>query len=191
MDYIKIIHERKIIDSQLYRKYFVTSEGKEVGIPLYISLVKYQESFYVRASPDKKKHPGSFTVNERYCDASTQELAMLRAIAIIKTMIKGKQVTAPYIKVKPKSANSIEKLGLDTKEIPDGISVNLQMGDGCEVVTVSASYFDPKINKFRTKKFYIGTLNTWKERYPKKLQEAITHREESLKLYNELTQVTK
>lgn len=189
MDYVGIIKERKVIDGQLYRKYFVTSEGEVVGIPLYISLVKYQESFYVRVAPDKKKHPGSFVVNERYCDASTQELAMLRAIAIIKTMIKGKQVTAPHIKIKPKSTSTIEKLGLDTKEIPDGISVNLQKGVGCEVVTVSASYFDPKINEFRCKKFYIGTLNTWKERYPAKLQEAITLREESLKLYNELTKV--
>jgi predicted nuclease of restriction endonuclease-like RecB superfamily len=69
--------------------------------------------------------------------------------------------------------------------------VNLEKESGYEKVTVSASYFDPKINKFRAKRFYIGTLNTWRERYPAKLQEAITHREESLKLYTALTQVTK
>jgi hypothetical protein len=191
MNFIKIIRERKIIDGKLYRKYFIGSEGKEVGIPPYVSLVKIRAIFYVRIHLRNKQYPDTFSTCIPYQDAISQENALRRAIAILTTMTKGKQATTAGVRTYSKRTNSIEKLKLDPKEIPDGISVNLEKESGYEKVTVSASYFDPKINKFRAKRFYIGTLNTWRERYPAKLQEAITHREESLKLYTALTQVTK
>lgn len=188
MDYIGIIKERKVIEGKLYRSYFIDSEGKEVGIPAYVMLTSTGNINYVAVHPNQKKFPGSVSTHEAYVDAATQEVMLKRAIVKAKTLLKDDYSTATRARTISKKNDAHILLGIDETDVPVGVSVQVRKGSNV-FITLAVSFFDLHKKKFNAKAIYVGTLNNWKERYPAKLQEAITLREESLKLYNELTKV--
>lgn len=188
MDYVGIIKERKVIDGKLYRRYFIDSEGKEIGIPSYVRLVSVGNVNYVSVHPNQNKFPGSGTVHEAYTDAVTQEIKLKRAIVTVKNLLKEDYSTAQRARTSSKKNDAHILLGIDEADIPVGVSIQVRKGNNV-FITLAVSFFDSCKKKFSAKAIYVGTLNNWKERYPTKLQEAITLREESLKLYNELTKV--
>lgn len=191
MDYIGIIKERKMINGKLYRKYFIDSEGKEIGIPPHVVLRKVRGIFYVITDLKKENYPDSFFLHQKYTDKSSQEAAIKRCIEMTKTMTRQDSGTMPAIRRSGRKNEALTQLGLDRSEIPGGICVKIVNRRNTAFVQIVTSYFDSKEMKFRNKTMYLGTLSTWKERWSKRFQEAISLREESLKLYNELTQVTK
>ena len=188
MDYIGIIKERKVIDGKLYRSYFVDSNGKDIGIPAYVKLMTTGNIDYVAVHPNQKKFPGSITTHDAYVDAVTQEIKLKRAIEIIKTLLKDNYSTAARARSTSKKNDAHNLLGIDELDIPVGVSVQVRKGNN-PFISIGISVFDLDKKKFNVKQIYVGTMNNWKERWAEKLQEAIALREESLKLYNELTKV--
>lgn len=192
MDYLNIIKERKIIDGKLYKSYFIDLEGKGIGIPSRIYLTHTRNRYFVSVIPNKKKYPDSTRVYLSYHDKVSQEIAFKKCIVILKTLTKNTPRTADGLHSTTVKNPTDDLFQIDVKELPIGVSLNAYVKKGgTRCINFTVCYFNAKEKRFRNKKIYVGTSNTWKERYPQKLQEAITLREETLKLYNALTQVTK
>ena len=190
MNYINIIKERKVIDGKLYKSYFIDSEGKGIGIPSRIYLTHTRNRYFVSVIPNKKKYPDSTRVYLSYHDKASQEIAFKKCIVILKTLTKNTSGTADGLHSTTVKNLTDDFSQIDVKELPIGISLNTYVNkDGTRCLNFTVCYFNVKEKRFRNKTIYVGTSNTWKERYPQKLQKAITLREESLKLYNKLTKV--
>ena len=186
MDYVGIIKQRKIIGGMLYRKYFIDSEGKEVGIPPYIGLVTIGNKDYVYVKPNKKKMTKCMYIYEPYHDKQTQIEKLERCIKIVKTLVGHEYTTSPPKRQTVKRTKGADALGLDVSDVPSGVVVSLHKTK-TPFVSIVVSYFEPLKRTFTNKYIYVGNMNTWKQNYARKLQEAITLREDSLKLYNKLT----
>lgn len=191
MDYIGIIKERKIIDGKLYKSYFIDSEGKPIGIPIGVTMTKGGGIFYISVRLNKKKYPDAFRTFTPYTDKITQEHAYRKSIGIINSLGKGSNKTCYSTRFGCKKVALHPEFDIDLSEVPIGVAVHSCVSKGYPFLKITVTCFDPTQNKFRPKGLYAGTPNTWRRLYLQKLQEAITLREESLKLYNELTQVTK
>lgn len=188
MDYVGIIKERKVIDGKLYRKYFIDSEGKEVGIPPYIGLVTLGNKDYVYVKPNKKKMTKCMYIYEPYHDKQTQIEKLEQCIKIVKTLVGHEYATSPPKRETIKRAKGAEALGLDVSDVPSGVVVSLHKTKN-PFVSIVVSYFEPTKRTFTNKNIYVGNMNTWKQSYARKLQEAICLRESSLELYNSLIKV--
>lgn len=182
--FIKIIKERKVIDGNLYRKYFIDSEGKEIGIPPYVYHTQLKGYLYVKVDAGKIKQAKFFSVFEQYHDVVTEERALKRCIAIVKNLLSNRHVTAPKPrKIIEKTCKS-EYMGIDATELPTGVSFNKKHVSNNTLFNFSIYLFDSSKNKFHQKKIYVGTLQTWRTNYAKKLALAISLREKSLQEYN-------
>jgi hypothetical protein len=189
VDYIDIIKQRKVIDGFLYNKYFIDAQGKEVGLPTGVGLTNCRGICYVEVKPNKKKYPDSFRVFIAYSDKATQEQAFKKAINVIGALSKRDNRTSYSTRQGFKAVPLHPAFDVDLSEVPAGVAVNSYVTKGVAMLKITVSCFDRVQNKFNSKKFYAGTSNTWRGIYPHKLKEAISLREESLKLYNELTKV--
>ena len=126
-----------------------------------------------------------------YTDRITQENSIVKCIDLIS--IYGKEKCSSCCSTRTKGRTKVlnPAFVVDISDVPTGVYVftpivkqkTLQM-------SINVSVFDPSKGRFRAKTIYVGTINNWKERYAKKLEEAISLRNESLKLYSQLTKTT-
>ena len=191
MDYLNTTKQRKIIKGQVYRRYFVDSAGEEIGIPMGITLSKKADYTYVQIRLNKQKYPDFFRMYIAYDDKQSQELAYKKSIAIVAHLSKGKGSTIPNIRECATRKDLHPAFDIDRSKIPSGVAVHSCMAKNYPFLKIMVTYFDSDKKRFMPKSMYGGTANTWRSIYPQKLEEAIKLREDSLKLYNELTQVTK
>ena len=190
-DYIGIIKQRKVIDGKLYRQYFTNSKGVEIGIPIGVYNVKVNGTAYVGVSWNKTKVLTDVGAAFSYTDRITQENSIVKCIDLISTYGKGKCSSCCSTRTKGRTKALHPAFAVDISDVPTGVYVftsivkqkTLQM-------SINVSVFDPSKGRFCGKTIYVGTINNWKERYAKKLEEAISLRNESLKTYNELTKAT-
>ena len=186
MNFIKIIRERKIIGGSLYRRYFIDSKGNAVGIPIGITLLKSKGYSYVANVNSQTATPSKFgSYMIPYRDAATQEAAYLQIIKIIDTLSHDRNPTAPKAgkcKVRKVDANLY---GFDKTILPSGVSLHYY--DKLNRVTINVSYFSDTKNKFVNKSIYVGTRNTWPDRFIAALAQAVELRQSSLTKYNDLT----
>lgn len=186
MNFIKIIKERKLIDGKIYRKHFIDSEGKEIGIPQGVYIDNTACIGYVRVRPDKVKYPDSFGVRTPFHDKRSQEQAFKKSISIIGTLSANSVATSCSTRGGRQKTPPHPTFDIDTSELPTGIIACVDAKRRL-VLTIRASYFDASKGAFRQKTLYVGTANTWKPNYARKLQEAVAIREESLKIHEKLT----
>lgn len=190
-DYVGIIKQRKVIDGKLYRQYFVNSNGVEIGIPIGIYNVKVNGTAYVGVRWNKEKVLTDAGASFPYTDRITQENSIVKCIDLISNYGKDKHSSCCSTRTKGRTKALHPAFAVDISDVPTGVYVftsivkqkTLQM-------SINVSVFDPSKGRFRGKTIYVGTINNWKERYAKKLEEAISLRNASLKLYNELTKAT-
>ena len=186
MNFIKIIRERKIIGGKLYRKYFIDSNGKPVGIPIGITFAKKNNHNYITNNNfESKGNLGFGTCTVSYHDAATQEAALIKVININRSLTKDKTPTSVKADVKRKCKDDDFFSGFDKSEIPVGISIYHRPSRDC--VLLSISFFDDKKFKFVNRQMYIGTRSTWRDNFEKVLQKAVELRQSSLTKYNDLT----
>lgn len=186
MDYIGIIKERKIIDGTIYRRYFIDSNGKPVGIPIGITFAKTNNHNCITNNNfESKGNLGFGTCMVSYHDAATQEAALIKVININRSLTKDKTPTSVKADVKRKGKGDDFFSGFDKSDIPVGISIYHRPSHDC--VLLSVSFFDDKKFKFVSRQMYVGARSTWRDNFEKVLQKAIELRQSSLTKYNDLT----
>lgn len=188
MDYIGIIKERKVIDGKLYRRYFIDSEGKEIGIPQRVYLEERMHHSYMYVRPDKEKYPGFGTVGIPFHDKQSQERALKDSIKILEALIKDTLLTSCSSRQRRERVELPSVFNIDASELPAGVMVFVQPRNSLSLV-IGVNYFDEGTGRFKKKNIYVGTPNTWKQNYANKLQEAVTLREASLKIHEKLTKI--
>lgn len=185
MDYIGIITARKIIDGKLYRRYFIDSQNKEVGIPVGVQCVKMGAYNYVAARDlncDVAKTGISYT------DKQTQEAALKKMISVLSVPELNVIKTSPSERVKKKALRVTECSGIDNSTLPVGITLLAKKKKHCTEYVIAVSYYNTIKKRFSCKIFYCGGINTWRNRYEQMLQKAIKLRQDSLVEYHSLTQ---
>ena len=189
-DYVGIVKQRKVIGGKLYRQYFVNSNGVEIGIPIGIYNVKVNGTAYVGVRWNKEKvltdAGGSFP----YTDRITQENSIIKCIDLISTYGKEKCSSCCSTRTKGRTKVLNPAFVVDISDVPTGVYVFTSTSKQTLQMSIIVSVFDLSKGRFCGKTIYVGTINNWKDRYAKKLEEAISLRNESLKLYNELTKAT-
>lgn len=188
-DYVGIVKQRKVIDGKLYRQYFTNSKGVDVGIPVGIHIRKDNSVTYAYVKWNKINHSPDAGAYVPYIDRITQENALVKCINIMAAYGKGKCPTCCTTRTRRKAAVLHPAFIVDTADVPPGVSVHTSGKQNLHM-SIIVSVFDLSKSRFCTKTLYVGTINNWKDRYAKKLEEAISLRNESLKLYNELTKAT-
>ncbi len=188
-DYVGIVKQRKIVEGRLYNRHFVNSEGKTIGIPIGVIIKQENGINYVYFRSNSDKMPANSFCQFSYVDKVSQENALISLIKLINARSKAINTTCNAIIAKVKTGKTCSKFDIDVSKTPTGVSA-CSIGPGTPRLVLVVSYFDKSKNRFCTKSLYVGTINNWKERYAKKLEEAISLRNESLKLYNELTKTT-
>lgn len=189
-DYIGIVKQRKVIDGKLYRQYFTNSNGVDVGIPIGISNVKINGVAYVCVRWNKTNVLTDAGACIPYTDRVTQENGIVKCIGIISAYGKDKCSSCCSTRTKRRFTSIHPAFAVDVSDVPPGVSVHTSNSKQTLQMSIIVSVFDLSKGRFCTKTIYVGTINNWKDRYAKKLEEAIEIRNESLKTYNELTKAT-
>ena len=186
MNFIKIIRERKIIRGSLYRRYFIDSKGNAVGIPIGVTQLKSKGYSYIAnvgSQTATQSKFGSYMIP--YSDAATQEAAYLQIIKIIDTLSCNRNPTAPKADKYKVRKDDADFYGFDKSTLPSGVSLHYY--DKLNRVTINVCYFNDTKNKFINKSIYVGTRNTWPDRFSTALAQAVELRQSSLTKYNDLT----
>lgn len=186
MNFVNIIKERKIIDGMLYRRYFVDSEGIEIGIMSGISTTTAYDNHYVVSKLPAKKYPSFQGRCFSYFDKNSQEQAFKEAIAATKLQLEAMPKLTEGVRSLPSIRKTrIKKVNAFLGEIlPSGIAIHHQ-ASGRYVLNVSV--FDHNKNKFVNVSMHCGNETTVQSRFHEILDKAIKLRKESLVAYNKLT----
>ena len=188
-DYVGIVKQRKIVEGKLYNRYFVNSEGKTIGIPIGVNIKQENGINYVYFRSNSDRMPANSFCQFSYADKVSQENALVSLIKLINARSKATNTTCTSTRTKIKVDRLHPAFGIDVSKLPAGVSL-CSLNKGTLRLVLVVSRFDESKNRFSSKTVYVGTINNWKDRYAKKLEEAIEIRNESLKTYNELTKAT-
>lgn len=182
MNYIQIVKERKIIDGKLYRKYFIDTNGKEIGIPTGVSCGRHGGRYYVNNSSFCKRFCHIPAIHRSYHDKYSQEQAYMQVIAHM-AQYAGKELRTCIALDHVKRAPKHEFTEFDNTKLPVGVCA-IRRTNGSVVIT--SVYYDKDYSRFKTKVLYCGTANTWRANFQKVLEKAVALREDSLKEYLKL-----
>lgn len=188
-DYVGIVKQRKIVEGRLYNRHFVNSEGKTIGIPIGVIIKQENGINYVYFHSNSDKMPANSFCQFSYVDKVSQENALISLIKLINARSKTINITCNSTRTRIKERGLHSAFNIDVSKLPTGVSL-CGLNKGTLKLVIVVSRFDESKNRFSSKTVYVGTINNWKERYAKKLEEAISLRNESLKLYNEFTKAT-
>lgn len=178
IDYIKVYHERTLIDGLLYPRYFI-HDDKMIGIPNGVSFYRKNDSTkYVRLTSTENVSGMSV----RYTSKDTQVQALLKIIKI-KSMQCDTRSTTELGSVK--SGVTARGCGID---LPSGVCLQTRKINNNEYYRVVVNAFN-----LETKKFSQVHLHGGKVGHPTRLQEvinkAIAMRNASMELAASVTQL--
>lgn len=177
IDYIKVYHDRKIIDSKLYSRYFI-HEDKEIGIPNGVTFYRKNENAkYIRlTSTDTVKG-----MSIRYDSKESQIHALLKIIKV-KSMQPDARVSVD-LKINKRSST---KNGIN-KELPSGICVLPRKTNGHLYNRVVVNIFKEDKMRFVPLHLHAGRADD-SVRLQEVISRAIELRKSSLALAASLTQ---
>lgn len=184
MDYIGIIKGNKVIGGKLYRRHFIDSEQKEIGIPTGVDFCSKGDYNYVTNANKVYRSKTGEIIMLPYYNKVQQETAIKKMILINKTLFKDDFRTAKLLKTKKAQTRLEEEYGLN---LPIGIVLCRQEGENVIRYKLSVTVYSLDKKRSNSKSVYCGTENTWKRNFESTLAKAVKIRDESVALYGKLT----
>lgn len=182
-DFVGIIRTRKLIDGKLYNRYFVDSNGVEVGILDGVKITTSKGRNVVTIQSHVVKRMGIVNLCLNYTDRFTQEKAIFGINKALSSQVKNLATETVAYTVSKRKEEKTKDNGL-----PNGINFVFITG----TKTKNAFYqfvvgvYVPTTRRFTNTIVYCGTVNTWRSRYDGALEKAIRLRQESIDQYEKL-----
>lgn len=180
INYIDIKKERKIINGKLYARYFIDSQGNEVGIPTGVYINSSMSSIRYRHS---LRNPFKIKKGFLYHDKESQEKALHDMIKLIHSCL-GENIQTVRNKDIHKKITKKYYENVHFPELPIGLNLSMDFRGR---VQLSVSVFDPIKNRFASKKLYVGYKDTWLDRVNNVIEKALGMRQQSLALLKDVT----